>query len=118
MCMKNSNRTVTFSRMMVFDVQGRLVEFSARPIPNGLAAIAQKPVTGLVENECLSKQKLHNSVFIPGLEERIHEANLLPAFTPDKSRQNRFCISVSQNKQAITFKHLRRPLSKTIPPFG
>ena len=106
MCMKNSNRTVTSSRMMVFEVQGRLVELWANT--NKLAVIAQKPVTGFVENKCLSKQKLHNSVFIPGLEERICEANLLPAFTPEKSRQNRFCISVSKNKQAITFNHLRR----------
>ena len=99
MFMKSSNRTVTCSRMTVFGIQGRFVEFSAKPSLNRYAAIAQKPVTGLFENGYSSNQQLHNSVFIPGSEEIIPEANLLSASAFNRSRRRRTCISVSQNKQ-------------------
>jgi len=104
--------------MMVFGVHGRFVEFPARPIPNRLAAIAQKPVTGFIENEYFSNQQSHNSVFILGSEEIIPKANILPVFTFNRSRQSRSCISVSQTKQAIAFKHLRLLLSETMPILG
>jgi hypothetical protein len=71
MRMKSSNRTVTSSRMMVFDVQGRFVELPAKSTTNRLATTAQKPVTGFVENEYFSNRQLHNSVFIQGSEEII-----------------------------------------------
>ena len=118
MCMKNSNRTATSSRMTVFDIQGRFVEFPAKPAPDGLAAIAQKPVAVFVENEYLRNQQLHNSVLILGSEEIFPKANLLPVFTFNRSRQGRSCISVSKAKQPMKFKHRAPTIVRDNSHFG
>jgi hypothetical protein len=118
MFMKSLNRTVTCSRMTVFDIQGRFVEFSAIPSLNRFAATAQKPVTGLFENGYSSNQQLHDSVFIPGSEEIIPEANLLPASAFNRSRRRRTCISVSQNKQATALSTCAEYYPRQLPFWG
>jgi hypothetical protein len=100
--------------MKVFDTQGRLAGFQEGPIPNGLVTISQKPVTDFAKNEFCSNLQLHNSAFILGSEEKIPEVNSSSAFTFNKSWQNRFCFSVSQNRKAKNFLSLPLPLSGTI----
>ena len=98
---KNSlNTTITFSRMMVFENQGRISELQEKPITNSLVLFSQKPVTDFEKNNNCSNLLLHNSAFILGSEEKIPEMNISLVSTFNRSWQNRFCTSVSKNRQA------------------
>ena len=112
---KNSiSRTITFSRMKVFDTQARIMEFQEESVTNRLVTISQKPVTDFAKNDFCRNLQLHNRAFILDSEEKIPEVNFTSAFTFDRSWRFRFCTSVSQNRHAKNFHSLPLPLSGII----
>ena len=111
---KNSlNRTITFSRMKVFENQARIPESQEKPITNLLVTISQKPVADFAKNKNCSNLQLPNSAFILGSEEKIPEMNLSSVSTFNRSWLNRFCIRVSKNRQAKFSSPLPRLLFET-----
>ena len=111
---KNSlNRTITFSRMKVFEIQGRISELQENLITNLSVTFSQKPVADFAKNKNCSNLQLLNSAFILGSEEKIPEMNLSSVSTLNRSWQNRFCISVSTNRLAKISSPLPRLLFET-----
>ena len=93
-CLK---RTITFSRMMVFEDQGRTSEIKEKSINNSLMTFSKKPVADFAKNKNCSNLQSSDSAFILGSEEKIPEMNLSSVSTLNSNWQNRFCISVSKN---------------------
>jgi hypothetical protein len=110
---KSLNRTNTFSGMMVFENQGRISELQEKRITNSLMAFSQKPVADFAEKINCSNLQLSYSAFILGSEEKFPEMNLSSVSTFNRSWQNRFCISVSKNRQAKISSPLPRLLFGT-----
>ena len=110
---KSLNRTITSSRMTVFENQGRFSELQKKRITNFLVTFSQKPVADFAKNKNCSNLQLSNSAFIMGSEEKIPEMNLSSVSTINRSWQNRFCISVSKNRQAKFSSPLPRLLFET-----
>ena len=107
------NRTITFSRMKVFENHGRVSELQKNPITNLSVASSQKPVADFAKNKNCSNLQSPDSAFILGSEEKFLEMNLSSVSTFNRSWQNRFCISVSKNRQAKISSPLPRLLFET-----
>ena len=94
------NRTITFSRMKIFENHGRISELQKNPITNASVASSQKPVADFAKNKNCRNLQLPDSAFILGSEEKIPEINLSSASMFNRIWLKRFCISVSKNRQA------------------
>jgi len=110
---KNSlNRTIAFSRMKFFENHGRFSELQEKPITNSLVTSSQKTVTDFAKNNNCSYLQLPDSAFILGSEEKIPKLSLSSASILNRNWQNRFCISVSKNRQSKSSSPLSRLMFK------
>jgi hypothetical protein len=111
---KNSlNKTTILSRMKVFENHERVPELQETPITKLLVAFSQKPVVNFAKNKSCSNLQFSDSAFILGSEEKIPKLSLSSVSILNRSWQNRFCISVSKNRQEKISSPLPRLLFET-----
>jgi hypothetical protein len=108
------NRTIAFSRKKFFENHGRFSELQEKPIISSFVTSSQKTVTDFAKNKNCSYLQLTDSAFILGSEEKIPKLSLSSASSLlNRSWQNRFCISVSKNRQSKSSSLLPRLLFET-----